>query len=609
MGIFRTNNPTEFDDIDGIIIDEQAPPPAISGVSANTAILVGQFERGPDSLSLPISSTREFQEVYGNDRSKSGNKQLANKRFGRLKIIRALASDAALATLTVDTKIRFDAKNKGVYGNSISVTVEDASTDVAAVAQVEDITARADSSDDLDGEGIILQDDAGSVAFWIDVDNSGTTIPAWASAADRAVEVTGVVTDDTDIAVAIAMAATINGDSKFSAPVPTTAVFTVTHSPAGARSAGGANGQPATAFSFATTTAGADAVEGGSKYTIKDNNSSSVLPDEIFDNIKIADITASTFQGSKLVDVTVLSTASEVANTAETNLASGSDGTIADTDYQSAIAKAEQERAGNVLFLDEYNTTRNGYLKTHAATTQDKMVICCGDSGDDRAAIIAKAPGLRDSDGRIILAWPYVQTTIQGGQELTPPASWVASVFSQTAPNVELSFTGNTSFLAGITDLASKEGRNGYISLNEAGVMALEQDLDIGFVIKNSVTTQIIDTSKIPVIRRRMADFLTDSIALFLKNFQNAVNSKAKRDEVQGAILEFDARLVRDQILPGSQDVVGGEPLLVDTESLNTDDIVAQGQFRILYKRRIFSSMRFIVLQAEIGTSVVVTEV
>ena len=46
----------------------------------------------------------------------------------------------------------------------------------------------------------------------------------------------------------------------------------------------------------------------------------------------------------------------------------------------------------------------------------------------------------------------------------------------------------------------------------------------------------------------------------------------------------------------------------MDTESANTDDVVAQGKFIILYKRRLFSSMRFIILRAEIGTGVVVTE-
>lgn len=482
MGIFRTNDPTQFDDIDGIVIDESAPPSAISGAAANVAILVGQFQRGPLELSLPLGSIGEFHEIYGKS-SFSGNKQLKNKKFGALRIIRAAAAAAAKATLTIDDGggspvdiIKFDAKYVGAYGNNIKVTTETGS-------------------------------------------NSGT------------------------------------------------------------------------------------------KYTIEDTNADAVLPVEVYDDIVVTAITAATFAGSKLVDATVLATSAEPDAIAATSLASGSDGSIADTDYEDAIALAEEEKAGNVLFLDSYNSTRSGYLKTHVAATQDKMCIVCGAVGDDRAAAITDAANYRDSDGRIMYAWPYVQTSIDGALELTPPAAWVASIFSQTSPHVALSYTGNTGFLAGITDLEYKESRNGYIALNAAGVLALERDKDVGYLVKNAVTTHIVNTEKREVLRRRMADFLTTSIAYYLKNYQNDVNSSAKRDEVKAAILTFDALLVADKIVPGANEVKSGLPLLVDTESLNTDAVVASGQFRILYKRRIYSSMRFIVLQAEIGTSVVVTEV
>ena len=607
MGIFRTNDPTQFDDIDGIIIDEQAPPPAIGGIAANVGILVGQFQRGSEELSLPLGSIGNFHEDYGKS-SFSGNKQLKNKRFGQLKLIRAVASDAVKATLTLDSKLKMDAKYKGAYGNLIKVTVSNTNGDSDAVAQVESLTCPADSGGDLDGEGILAQDDAGSVAFWIDVDDSGTTIPAWASAADRAIEVTTISTGDAATVVAGLMAAAINADSKFVAPAPGAAVVSVTHTPAGARSAGIADGL-SSGFSAAIDTAGAAAVDAGVKITVEDTNPGAVLPVEVYDPILIASVDASTFAESKLIDATVLDAGSgEIANQVATPLASGDDGTIVDSDYEAAIAKASPEKSGNVLFLDEYNAARNGYLKAHAASTQDKMVICCGPEVQNAAAAIADVANYRDADGRIMYAWPYVQTRIDGALEYTPPASWVASIYTQVSPHIALSYTSNTKFLGGITDLKYKESRNTFISLDAAGVMALELDSDIGFLVKNAVVTQILSSSKRTVLRRRMADFLQDSIAFFLKNYQNDVNSTEKRTEVKSAIIDFDTRLVRDGIVPGEQDVKGGAPLLVDTESLNTDNVVAAGMFKILYKRRIFSSMRYIVLTAEIGESVVVTE-
>lgn len=474
MGIFRSNDPTTFDDIDGIIIDESAPPSSIAGVSTNVGILVGQFQRGPSELSLPLGSIGEFNEVYGKS-AFSGNKQLKNKKFGQLRIIRVVAAAAAKATLTLSSKIKFDAKFVGVYGNGITVTV----------------------------------------------------------------------------------------------------------------------------------TAGTNS---GSKYTIADTNPNAVLPVEVYDDLLITAINASTFAGSQLVDVTVLLTTGEPAPAVATALAAGADGTVSDTDYQTAIDKAGVEKAGNVLFLDVYNTIRNGYLKSHAATYQNKMVICCGPEVQNRAAAITDAALNRDSDGNIIYAWPWVQTVIDGALEYTPPASWIASIFTQTSPHIALSFTANTQFLSGIVDLKTKESRNGFIALDAAGVCSLELDPDIGFLVKNAVTTQIVNTSKKTILRRRMAYFLTDSIAGFLKNYQNGVNSTAKRTEVKSAILTFDTGLVNSGILPGANDVKGGAPLLVDTESLNTNAVVAAGMFKILYKRRIFSSMRYIVLQAEIGESVVVTD-
>lgn len=484
MSIFRTNDPTQFDDVDGIIIDESAPPPNVQGVAANIACLVGQTQRGIQELA-DVGSIGEFFEKYGKDDTKGANKALKNKRFGRLKFIRVIANDAALATMTFikdgspDVNvIKFDAKQgKGAYGNSIQVKIE-----------------------------------AGSTT--------------------------------------------------------------------------------------------------GKKYTIKDTSAGAVLPQEVYDNVVITTVTANkTFENSQLVVATVLATTDEPDNIVFTALAGGSDGSVADTDYQSALALAAVENSCNILFLDEYNTTRNGYLKTHAADTQDKMVIVCGAEGDSVSTAVSAVANLRDNDGRIIYGYPYVQTTIAGVSAFQNPASWIASIISQTSPHIDPAYKKNTQFLAGITGLKNATmTRANYISLKEAGICAFEFDADIGYAIKSGIVTQIADSSKITILRRRMADFLTNSAAKFLKNYQNAVNSKENRTQVKGALLAFIKGLENDKVLPSDADVKEGKAKLVDTEVLNTDLSIAQGFFKIKWQQRIFSSMRFIVLQAQIGESVVVTE-
>ena len=568
MAIFRTNDPTQFDDIDGIIIDERTPPSSITGVAANVGVLVGQFQRGPKELSLPISSITELQEVYGRS-DYLGNIQLRNKAFGALRIIRVVAADAVRAELEVDAKLKFVAKSEGAYGNNICVTVENSTNDVVTPA--------------------VSATFAGPI--------SGITVPVGLQAVTAGIVGNSILLTGDGTATLAALVAAWNTAN------PTNQVLLTA----------GDGAEVPDAAEAMQLAGGVDEVvvtEGGFKVTVQDKNPGTPLPIEVYDNILIADITPATFVRSLLVDVEVLDAASgEVANTPEAPLALGSDGTILDTDYEAALVRAEEAGAGNVLFLDEYNPVRNLMLRTHASLTQDKMVICAGGVDDDRAAVITEAGNLRDADGRVIYAWPYVETLINGVRTYTSPASWMASLFTQVAPNVALSFTANTRFLGGVSGLRFTTGRQGHVALDQAGVAAFERDPDIGFVLKNAVVTQIQNTFRNQILDRRMVDFLSDSIGRALKNWQNDVNSFDKRAEIAGAILAFDTGLVNAGVLPGEQDVTEGRPVMVDAETGNTDASIAEGRCVIIYKRRIFSSKRYIILQTEIGRGVVVTDV
>lgn len=84
-----------------------------------------------------------------------------------------------------------------------------------ACGEITKISCVADVAGSLDGTYMRLDDEDGSVGLWIDVDNSGTSAPAGATALDRQLEVTGVATGDAAAAVATAVASAINGDSKF----------------------------------------------------------------------------------------------------------------------------------------------------------------------------------------------------------------------------------------------------------------------------------------------------------------------------------------------------------------------------------------------------------
>ena len=102
--------------------------------------------------------------------------------------------------------------------------------------EITNILAVADVAASLDGTTFILSDVNGTVGFWIDIDDSGTGIPAAASAADRAVEITTIATGDAITIVASKLQVAVNADGEFSATLDSDTV-TVTDDKNGLRDA------------------------------------------------------------------------------------------------------------------------------------------------------------------------------------------------------------------------------------------------------------------------------------------------------------------------------------------------------------------------------------
>ncbi|MFH1993451.1 MAG: flagellar hook protein FlgE [Pseudomonadota bacterium] len=150
---------------------------------------------------------------------------------------------------THDLTFYFDkAATASTYEYIVTCNPSEDKRTFAATKEITDITCVADVAASLDGKYFTLYDDGGSVAFWIDVDNSGTTIPAGASAAARAVEITTIATGMTAAQVAAQVQAAIDADAKFSATAAD-AVVTVTDASTGARTnaSAGTSGFTATA--------------------------------------------------------------------------------------------------------------------------------------------------------------------------------------------------------------------------------------------------------------------------------------------------------------------------------------------------------------------------
>ncbi len=135
---------------------------------------------------------------------------------------------------THDITLYFDkAETDSTYEYIVACNPSEDKRTFLASNEVTDITCVADVAGSLDGTYFTLYDGVGSVAFWIDVGDTGTAAPI--HGADRAVEITTVTAGMTAAEVAAEVALGITGDSEFGA-TSSGAVVTVTDAgAAGAR--------------------------------------------------------------------------------------------------------------------------------------------------------------------------------------------------------------------------------------------------------------------------------------------------------------------------------------------------------------------------------------
>lgn len=126
----------------------------------------------------------------------------------------------------------------------------------------------------VDGKVLLLYDAAGSVGFWIDTDDSGTLAPAEATAANRSVEITTVVTGNSDAQIAAAIEAAIVADSEFQTAVALVGTaFTVEHVALGTVPDSIDGVTDPTGFAISTSQQGVDVDVGltGSGFILKDD--------------------------------------------------------------------------------------------------------------------------------------------------------------------------------------------------------------------------------------------------------------------------------------------------------------------------------------------------
>lgn len=203
------------------------------------------------------------------------------------------------------------------------------------------------------------------------------------------------------------------------------------------------------------------------------------------------------------------------------------------------------------------------------------------------------ADGFSHTDG-------YIDTHLNG---------WLASLLSNLPPERN---PGQASApvpeimapIVGFQRLVSGLGMNDYIQFRQKGICALRIDRAAGPIFQSGITTSLTAGQK-NINRRRMADFLEDSIAQRYNQFAKQPMTQAWKDSI---VAETTAFL--DDLLsinnPAAQRIAG---YIVDDKSGNTPTLTAQGIFVVIIKVRTLATADFIVLQAEVGEAVNVTAI
>lgn len=479
--IYRTENPLQYTQLEGVIVTERQPVPSVISAGANNCIFLAQFERGPSNQPTFVTSISELQAVFGDNLAYSGNKALRLKGWSNLYVTRVVASDSVLASWTQIVSgtnlITFTAKEFGAFGNEIQISISE-----------------------------------------------------------------------------------------------------------------GTDSTPGTPLK---------------KITIVFKNFI-----ETFDNLSLAGKSnqelQEIFRSSKFVNVSDADGTNEPQNVADQNLNSGSDGSVSTSDYSDAIQNSNLSVSGKIYFTDLQTAGIKAALTNFVKTEQAGICIVGPESLDASVPeAVTEANSLLDQSGRVLYAYNPILFNVEGSVEEESPVFMAASILSLVPPHVSPAAARTTQYTQTAVGVKFNMTRSLLIQLRNAGIMSFENDSDLGIKIVSAVT----GNPEYSVLRRRMSDFYINSVALFLKNFQDEPNSMVTRAAIKSAIVNFDENLVSNGILPGDAEFADNRSVSIRTEGISTPEERASGILKIEIKRKLFPASSFLILLATIGERVRIEEV
>lgn len=302
-----------------------------------------------------------------------------------------------------------------------------------------------------------------------------------------------------------------------------------------------------------------------------------------------------------------------------------------DTLYAAALASLIANQAPlsdiNIVFSARTSAAIRTALRSHVLTASQRnlgrMALVRPEltTLTVSAAVGASSPGVGATrNERVIYNWCGVRTfipeavsvrlktadsltTIDGILD-TGWDAWVASLLSNLPPEnnpgqASAPVPDILSPIIGLQRGAPNLDLAEYILLRQSGVAAPRIDATVGPILQSGITSSLVSGQK-NISRRRMADFIQDSIARRIIFFVKQKLTQANQDAMTGEVQAFLAELLSEDNI-AAQRIAG---FTVDAVSGNTAARLAKGIFTIIVKVRLLASADFIVLQTEIGENV-----
>ncbi len=233
-------------------------------------------------------------------------------------------------------------------------------------------------------------------------------------------------------------------------------------------------------------------------------------------------------------------------------------------------------------------------------------------------------PGVgANRDERIDYSWPGVQTqipeavgfkiacsdgttTTDGVLDVTSDG-WLSSVESNIAPELNPGQAAPPvpTVMAPILGYARgtpKLDITSYTAMRAAGICGPRLDRTVGWIFQSGVTTSLVSGEQ-NINRRRMADYIQDSIARSVVSFSKLPLTNSLKDSMTSEIVAFLNGLLSPNN-PAAQRIAG---YTVDDVSGNTPALTAANIFVVIVSVQLIATADDIVIQTNISNDAVVS--